>query len=162
MSVLLDEGTLQRYIEEVLKPAYQRKHAILMSAVRQFLLPLGVKIQGVGDDGLESKTSEDGKAVFGGYFIWLLLPTNISAIELSSLCLSQENLIIAPGHLFEVQGDATLQFQHEARLCFAWEKEGELREGVERMGKVLKRLVDGEYVGDEEKKGNGVDVGEFK
>lgn len=105
-----------------------------MGAVGEFLVPLGVRVQedGVGD-------GEEG--VFGGYFIWLILPPSISAKALASRCLEEENLIIAPGHLFEVQGDDSLKFPNEVRVCFAWEGEAELYEGVERMRRVLRKTI---------------------
>ena len=165
LSVLLEEGTLQTHIETILKPSYQLRHSILMSAVRKHLLPLGVRVQGDDEDGLADRQSNgDGEnGVFGGYFIWLLLPSKVSAATLASRCLEEENLIIAPGHLFEVQGDPSLQFQSEARLCFAWEGQDELYEGVERMGRVLNGMIDGtEDKNREGGKGNGIDVGEFK
>ena len=165
MSVLLEEKKLQEHIETVLKPSYQRRHSILMSAVRNHLQPLGVSVQGVRDDSsLASRQTQEveEKGIFGGYFIWLLLPSTVSANTLATRCLEEENLVIAPGHLFEVQGDSSLQFQNEARLCFAWEGEDELREGVERMGKVLKRMINGTKDMKGGESGSGINVGEFK
>ena len=164
MSVLLDEGTLQQHIENILKPAYQRRHSILMSAVRRHLLPLGVRVQGVNDNELAENQADEAeqKQVFGGYFIWLLLPTSISATTLASRCLEEENLVIASGHLFEVQGDTSLQFQNEARLCFAWEGENELQEGVERMGRALRGMVNGTGDGAGVRSGGSINVGDFK
>ena len=47
------------------------------------------------------------------------------------------------GHLFEVHGDeAAVRFARDVRLCFAWEDEPVLVEGVERLARVVRRLVD--------------------
>ncbi|KAK0119610.1 hypothetical protein ONS95_011050 [Cadophora gregata] len=129
MSELLKSGELQNHIEKILKPAYQKRYEIMIEAVKKHLIPLGVT---VGEVSFESK------AVFGGYFIWLELPQNTSAELVVTKAKLDENLIVAPGHLFEVSNDLSVQFQQSLRLCFAWEAESDLEEGIVRLARVLK------------------------
>ncbi|KAG9242293.1 pyridoxal phosphate-dependent transferase [Calycina marina] len=147
LDILITNSSLQSYIETVLKPSYQRRHALLMSAVHVHLTPLGVRVLGVDDEmhlPADSDSFEGGKGeekIFGGYFVLLRLPNGVAAKKLATSCAEEEQLTIAPGHLFEVEGDGSLKFEQEVRLCFAWEAEQELVEGVERMGRVLKGMV---------------------
>lgn len=101
------------------------------------------------------------RSVVGGYFIWLGLPSTLSAEELTQRCQDEESLVIAPGRIFEVPGDGSLRFERSVRLCFAFEQEEMLGEGVRRMGAVAKRMLEGgedgvEYVVVE--RGNGDDT----
>lgn len=63
-------------------------------------------------------------------------------------------MIVAPGAMFEVPGDSSVRFEGNVRLCFAWESEVDLEEGVRRMRGAAERVladgggrkVEGEYV----------------
>ncbi|EAQ87174.1 hypothetical protein CHGG_03793 [Chaetomium globosum CBS 148.51] len=74
----------------------------------------------------------------------------------------EEELVVAPGRIFEVAGDeAAARFPRNLRLSFSWADEEDIVEGVERLGRVVRRVLEGEsgVAGD----GAGtVDTGEFK
>lgn len=136
---MLSSGQLQRHITHVLRPAYFQRYRVLLRAIQSHLLPLGFTIP------------QPDRDVAGGYFAWLGLPIEIQAEELAVRCQEDENLVIAPGKIFEIPGDDAARFDRSVRLCFAWEEEWKLQEGVKRIGVVAKKMLDepgasGEYV----------------
>lgn len=149
---MLRTGALGEHIAEVLKPAYQRRHRILVDAVQEELVPLGVRVK---------ERSLEGSEVFGGYFVWLKLPEGVSATVVVGRCKEEENLVVAPGTIFEVMGDKSLEFGDCIRLCFSYEGLDELKEGVERLGRVLKRIQEGSG-GADERGQKQTEIGEFK
>ena len=151
---LLLSSALQTQIERVLKPAYQKRYALMIEAIKRELVPLGVR---VGNDTLNGK---DG--VFGGYFIWIELPESLDAEVVAGRAKSQEELIVAPGKIFEVQGDEGVRFPNGMRLCFSWEEERDLDEGVRRLARVVKGLLEGRVDRGEELKVDKQDLGEFQ
>lgn len=129
MAELLRSGDLQRHILQALQPAYASRYRKMMAAIQQHLLPLGVT------------TPQMGTEVVGGYFIWLTLPEPLNARELAAAAKEVENVIIAPGSLFGVDGDSTEDdFERGIRLCFSWEDEEKLGEGVERLARTVRRM----------------------
>jgi len=104
----------------------------------------------------------------GGFFVWLSLPEGLTAGEFARVCKEEEGVIVAPGAMFEVPGDDGVKFEGNVRLCFAWEEEHRLVEGVRRMTAATKKMIadrsrtgSGEYVFVErDDAGGGVD--EFK
>jgi len=131
---LLRSGDLERHIEFFLKPEYQKRHTLMKLAILTHLVPLGIHF--VSD-------TLPGSSVFGGYFIWLELPRNIDAEAVSGKCKEEENLIVAPGNIFEVQGDDSIKFPSSIRLCFSWEAEADLEEGVIRLARVIRDAAAG-------------------
>jgi DNA-binding transcriptional MocR family regulator len=143
----LAQGRLQKHVYEVLQPAYARRWHVTMNAVQKNLVPLGVKLP------------QEHREIVGGYFLWLRLPPHIRANLLARRCKDTHNLIIADGTIFEVPGDAHLDvwggaekgrssaprstaFPYDIRLCFAWEEEEALVEGVERLASVIKSMLE--------------------
>ena len=52
-----------------------------------------------------------------------------------------ENLVIAPGPIFAVSGDEkAVDLVRDVRICFAWEDEGKLAEGIRRLGQLICRM----------------------
>lgn len=152
VDALVRSGDLDAHIEGVLKPAYQRRHGVLVRAIRRWLLSLGVRMR---------EGTLVGSEVFGGYFVWVDLPPGVDAEVVSERCKERQNLVVAPGRIFEVRGDERVKFDGSLRLCFAWEGVGELEEGVERLGRVIRDVVEGkgaEGIGKVTKE----DFGEFK
>lgn len=135
LSQLLDNGDLDKHIEENLKPGYQKRHALLMEAVHRVLVPLGADVR------TSSLESDEGKEhIFGGYFVWLHFPEG-PPTQLIADRAREENLAIGAGGLFEVQGDENaVKLDSDLRLCFSWEDEQDLVEGVERLGQVIEEL----------------------
>ena len=129
MSKLIESGDLQYHIFNTLQPAYARRYRSMISAINEFLLPLGVILP------------QTDRAIVGGYFIWLTLPARISANKVSLRAKEEENLIIAEGPLFGVYGDALEDdLQCKVRICFSWEEEENLAEGIKRLGQVIRRM----------------------
>jgi DNA-binding transcriptional MocR family regulator len=110
-------------IESVLKPAYQKRYSLMIEAIKRELIPLGVT---VGDDTLNGDTLNGKYGVFGGYFIWIELPRGVDAELVAGKAKSEEELIVAPGKIFEVRGDESVKFPNGVRLCFSWEAEDDL------------------------------------
>lgn len=101
----------------------------MMAAIQKHLLPLGITLPQMG------------REVVGGYFIWLTLPEALSARVLAAEAKEEENVIIAPGPLFGVDGDSTEEdFERGFRLCFSWEDEEKLGEGIERLARTVRRM----------------------
>ena len=74
----------------------------------------------------------------GGYFIWLSLPAPLQAEEVAICAKRDQNLVIAPGPIFAVTGDETaVALVRNVRICFSWEEEGRLAEGIRRLGQVI-------------------------
>ena len=111
-----------------------------MRAISEHLLPLGFELP------------QTDREIIGGYFAWLSLPSEIKATDLVRKCREDENVIIAGGKLFEVPGDE-IKFERSIRLCWAWEDETLLEEGVRRVGKAARTLLKGEQ--DKEKTHEG-------
>jgi len=157
MAELLRSGELERHIKEVLNPTYEKRYGIMMAAIRKYLVPLGVRA---------GEVTADGKEIFGGYFLWLELPSNVSAEAVADRAKVEENLIVAPGYIFEVENDPSIKFKNSLRLCFSWEGEQDLEDGVERLARVVAKVRDGVL---SEVKGEGLgkngvkgEMGEFR
>ncbi|KAG0652514.1 Alpha-aminoadipate aminotransferase [Hyphodiscus hymeniophilus] len=150
---LLVSSALQTHIDTVLKPAYQKRFTLMIEAIKRELVPLGVS---VAEDTVNGK---DG--VFGGYFIWIELPKGMDAEVVAGRAKEEEELILAPGKIFEVQGDERVKFPNGLRLCFSWEEEQDLVDGVRRLGRVVKELMEGKG-GTGEAKVDKQDLGEFQ
>lgn len=136
LGYLVNDGRLERHIEDVVRPSLQRRHRLMMDAVRRYILPLGFRVR---------ESSVEGEDVYGGYFIWLtagegrLPPSPLVA----DAALEEANFVIGPGSLFEVRGDERrARLDREIRLCFAWEPEDALVEGVRRLGYLLSHMQD--------------------
>ncbi|KAL4787442.1 pyridoxal phosphate-dependent transferase [Aspergillus varians] len=130
---LVLSGFLQSYIEEVLRPAYASRYHHMMSAIQTHLLPLGVTIPFAGTP------------VVGGYFIWAALPEPLRASDLAPVALQEHGVKIAAGDLFQVQRDPVAsknEFGAYLRLCFAWEQEENLAEGVRRLGCAIRQMIE--------------------
>ena len=130
---MLETSKLQKHVFSVLQPAYSRRFHKMLQAIKQDLRPLGVVMPPQTD-----------RNVAGGYFIWLTLPHHLSAEALAKRALSEENLVIAPGPLFKVQGDTNnsgMDFESDLRLCFSYLDEDMLVEGVHRLAKVLRKFL---------------------
>lgn len=137
IAVLMRTGELDRYLREVVRPTLQWRHRLLAQAVQEHLGDfLEIKCGGLPSGAASSSEV----TTYGGYFLWLKLRrSDISAAAVSKRALAEENLVIADGKLFEVKGDETsAQFDDHIRLCFAWEDEAKIVEGVQRLARVFR------------------------
>ena len=126
MSKLLESGDLQKHIFQTLQPCYARRYRSMIAAIEQYLIPLGVTLP------------QPSRTVIGGYFIWLTLPEPLDAEEVAAYAKKHENLIIAPGPMFGVYGDETaVDLTRKVRVCFSWEEEEKLADGIQRLGQVI-------------------------
>ena len=163
INVLLEKGELQAHIRNVLLPAYSRRYAKLVGAIQKELVPLGFVLP---------EHNAAMKDVQGGYFTWLTLPSSLpstskhhsSAAEgLAERCLAEENVTIAPGKIFEVPNDnGKVSFGNSIRLCWSWEDEDKLEEGIVRIARVAKAMIAKSHTEteeDEEKRGSGIRKG---
>ena len=132
MAELVTSGELQRHIAGKLQPAYQKRYTSMLNAITKYLIPLGITLP----------LRTDGEIV-GGYFLWLTLPHPLSADDVAKRAKTEENLIIAPGSLFTVYGDTegSSNLERNFRLCFAWEDEKLLEEGIQRLGVVVEAML---------------------
>lgn len=126
---MMRTGGLDAHLRDVVRPALQRRHRKLVAAVETHLR-----------DHVLVESDGQGADTYGGYFIWLRLRRqDIPAAELASRAMAAENLVVPPGSMFRVKGDeAAVPFDHHVRLCFAWEDEDHLDEGVRRLARVLR------------------------
>jgi DNA-binding transcriptional MocR family regulator len=153
---LLKSGDLERHIDGVLNPAYKRRYETMIQAIKKYLIPLGVRV---------GEVSSQGNDVFGGYFIWLELPETVAAEDVAGRSKQEENLIVAPGHIFEVFNDPSIKFENSLRVCFSWEGEEDLEEGIARLARVVSDVKDGIAVpmhNEPDVEGFQKDLGEFK
>lgn len=146
---LVEDGGLGRHLEEVVRPGLRRRWEGMVKA-------LGRELKGLGEvEGLEG-------GVYGGYFVWVRLGEGgPGAEEVARVVRGEEGVVVAPGGLFTVgEGEGDGELDRYLRLCFSWEDEGGVEEGVRRLGRVLRRMRRGESGG--QRRGGQVEVGEFK
>ncbi len=127
---MIASGRLQKHICDVLQPAYASRYQAMMQAIDTYLRPLQVTV---------SQAELDG--IFGGYFLWFNLPHGLDADQVAKLALDNECLTLGSGSLFSVSGDdSVVDLSYSIRLCFAWEDEVNLLEGVRRLARVIDSL----------------------
>lgn len=103
-----------------------------MEAIRQHLEPLGIS------------TPRPSPDVAGGYFVWLKLPEALRSEVITRKAAEEEDLIVSDGNTFQVQGDEAsgVSFASNIRLCFSYETEENLVEGVERLARLVRRELE--------------------
>ncbi|RMZ68613.1 aminotransferase [Pyrenophora seminiperda CCB06] len=149
----LETGELQRYVYDTLQPTYGRRYRIMVEAIRKHLIPLGVHMP------------QSDRKVVGGYFIWLTLPLPLEGAAVAQRAKEDVNLAVAQGKMFEVPGDNEYTgtcFGNDVRVCFAWEEEEMLAEGIERLATIISRMLDEEATGGKAKQGAAAQVGDAK
>lgn len=132
IATIVDSGELEAYIDSTVRPALQRRHRATVDALHKYVLPHGIQLR---------ETSLIGSDTYGGYFIWFTLDDGLSAKLVSKIARDEENLVVAPGAIFEVHGDeSSATFDNHLRLCFSWVDEEDLVEGARRLGSVMARV----------------------
>lgn len=121
-------GSLDRHIDSVLQPALQRKSQAMLDVVNALLVPLGVEVGG------------HERKIEGGYFLRIQLPSHVDSRVFCDRAEREAGLLLAPGTLFAVHGDEGLVSGRDfLRLCFAYETDSRLVEGVQRIATLLKK-----------------------
>ncbi|EOO03820.1 putative aminotransferase protein [Phaeoacremonium minimum UCRPA7] len=129
---MMKSGDLARHLEESCRPALQHRHRLMMDAIHEHLGPFGIEV-------MDSNVKD--VQVYGGYFVWITFPDGPTAQDIAERASEDENLIVPPGEMFEVKGDEeTVKFENSIRLCYSWEEEDDMVEGVRRLGRVIKAL----------------------
>lgn len=139
---LLESGSLEQHLKNEVLPTYRQRYYTMLEAIDQHLEPLGLQIS-TGKPYAEDGQSNVPQA--GGYFIWLLLPSDLAgkAASLAARGLDKYNLKFAYGEMMEVQGDtgsldrAKSTYGDGIRLCWAWHTEEEIREGITRLAALV-------------------------
>lgn len=156
----MQTGALQKNLREELIPAYNRRHRILLGAIREHLGPLGVQVS-FSDTTLDKPIDGIRKAA-GGYFLYVRLPDGLSAEAVSERVKDEENVIVTPESMCRVPltpGITNAGKDSHLRLCFAWEAENALEEGIIRLAGTIKRIQAG--VGASAPKAAREDLGKF-
>lgn len=143
---LLSTGAMQKHIDQVLIPTYQSRYQVLMTAIKNDLKPLGVRIT----TGAPYTIPEDDNTIVpaGGFFTYISFPSQLPSADVIAKRAKEEyNLTFAYGDMFVVKGDETSNerskkgFGNGARLCWAWHEEEEIEEGVSRLGQLLATVL---------------------
>lgn len=126
--------TLTHHITHTLHPAYRTRHTLLLNAITTHLTPHGITLP------------QPDRSYCGGYFVWLTLPAPLTGAGVADRALEDEALVVARGELFEVPGEEEgklggVRFPRNLRLCFAYLEEGDIVEGVRRLGVVVARML---------------------
>ncbi|MCJ1413021.1 hypothetical protein MMC19_007122 [Ptychographa xylographoides] len=132
MSEMLVSGELENHLYTTLQPGYAKRYRLMIDAIQESLVPLGVRLP------------QASRTIVGGYFIWLSLPDPLDADEFTARAIEEEKVVVGQGSLFGVYGDMKDgELNREIRVCFAWAEEDLLREGIERLGRVIGRMKAG-------------------
>ncbi|KAF4462421.1 aminotransferase [Fusarium albosuccineum] len=132
MADLVQSGALQERLATTLRPKLQHRHHIMIDAIHEHLVPIGV--------GLREAGLVDG-SVYGGYFVWITLQGDVSAKLVADVAMAEENLVVGNGTMFQIPGeDVGVNLDSAIRLTFAYVPEEELVEGVRRLAGVLQRV----------------------
>ncbi len=71
----------------------------------------------------------------GGFYIWVKLNNNINLSTLFDEAL-KEKLLLNPGHIYDFEDNNAI------RLSYAYASEEELKHGIEKLSKIVKRLLE--------------------
>jgi DNA-binding transcriptional MocR family regulator len=149
---LLESGSLEQHLQTRVIPTFRDRYYALLSAIDTYLVPLGMQIStGKPYDEATVQTNGDSDShrvhctQAGGYFMWLLLPTELAGrgAELAAIGLEKHNLKFAFGDMMQVQGDtasierATKSYGNGIRLSWAWHTKEEIVEGIKRLATLV-------------------------
>lgn len=133
---LLETNTIQQHISTKLVPEGYRRYSLMVSTMRSRLIPLGVTFS----------PDPERPALFGGYYVWMKLPVPLSADQVCQKALETQSLTLGNGNLFAIPGgdSSCTDLRRNLRLCFMWEDDERLVEGIERLAVVIESLLDSE------------------
>ena len=75
----------------------------------------------------------------GGMFIWVTLPDTLDGADLLKQSLESERVAFVPGHAFFADGSG----RNTLRLSYSTSTKGKIAEGVERLGQLITRALNG-------------------
>lgn len=138
---MLVDGSLTNHIEQTLIPTYRKRYSIFVQAIKQYLYPYGIEI--VAHD--QSLTS----GYAGGFFLYLTFEhcRGANASDVAKMALADFNLRVAPGEIFAVPDDPESKIRGKTtwyngiRLCWAWNEDEALVEGIQRLAKVVETVI---------------------
>ncbi|EXJ77602.1 hypothetical protein A1O3_09829 [Capronia epimyces CBS 606.96] len=136
---VLRTGALEAHVQNVLIPLYQTRSATIRRAIEEHLGPLGVEIH-IGRPYHVKMDAGHDEEVIGGFFLYILFPQGILADEVAAVALKEQNIRFLAAGMMAVRGSKSSSdlLKRGARLCWAWEEEDRLVEGVQRIAQVLK------------------------
>ncbi|KAH6855637.1 pyridoxal phosphate-dependent transferase [Chaetomium sp. MPI-CAGE-AT-0009] len=109
-----------------------------------------------------SNRSGGAASQFAAAVVWRFL-SGVDAEVVAERARVEEELVVAPGAIFEVAGDeAAARFPRNLRLTFSWADEEDIVEGVARLGRVVRRVLEEGGKGDSKEGGGKPDAGAFK
>jgi len=152
LSYMLESGSLQKHISNTLIPTYSKRYYVVTDAIKQYLFPLGIKIEPgppyITTISTPEKVNQE-LELAGGFFVYITFPSGLpSAKTIAQLAKSTQELTLAYGELFAVAGDSESLTRNEkllqrsARICWSFHEETQLREGIRRLGLVVKELLE--------------------
>ncbi|PSR90611.1 pyridoxal phosphate-dependent transferase [Coniella lustricola] len=134
---MMRNGDVARHIDGTCRPDLQRRHALLMGAIHK-------KLDKFGIDVLDGNVGEDGKVTYGGYFVWITFLHGPAAKDIAQRAMEDENLLVPAGSTFSVKGDdQAVDLENCVRLCYSWEDDKDLLEGIDRLERVIDSLQSG-------------------
>lgn len=142
---MLRTGALEAHLHQVLIPTYKIRSETLRRVVGEQLGPLGVQIDTGCPYHLNVGGGSDREEVIGGFFLYIVFPEGIVADEVAAVALKEYNLRFLAAGMMAVRGSKSSSgmLSRGARLCWAWEEEEQLVEGVGRLATVLReRFLD--------------------
>ena len=153
---MLDSGSLRKHLKEKVLPAFRARYHAMLQAIHERLVPQGVTIS-TGkaynyESGHANNTSNAPQRYApqaGGYFIWLLLPSDLlgKGAELAAKGLEKYNLKFAHGGVMQVKGDSESEkraaegYGNDIRLSWAWHTEDEIVEGIGRLSLLMREAL---------------------
>lgn len=121
---LFKENFLKAHIEKTLIPEYARRYALFLAAIKHDLYPLGFRLD-------ESVINRE---TVGGFFMWLQLPDGIDCYQLAARAAKHGvSFSIGPTTAVTRPLEVDLPFKNFIRLCFTFEEDHRLVEGVRRI-----------------------------
>jgi DNA-binding transcriptional MocR family regulator len=133
---MLQNGCITRHIGQTLIPEYKRRLFKLSYATRQHLVPLGLI--------LLSQPHLNDVFIGGGFFIWLQLPSPLTAKQVAAVAL-KEGVIVGEGTSSALTDGNVRhnEYRDMLRLCFACVDEKLLVEAVLILRHVISDCLSG-------------------
>jgi DNA-binding transcriptional MocR family regulator len=123
---LMRNEWLEHHIRHTLVPAYRARRELMIGAIEEHLVPLGVVLESQQPD------------VVGGFFLWLRMPQRGSSRRIHANSVERERLTICPGADCKVASDESfLTWDNYVRLSFSYETEENLVEGIARLARAI-------------------------